>query len=456
LNVLAERVAPRSAATWIALAVLVAVSCEAARPVRDRVDPSDPTGDPIPTPNPTGDQLARARRRIDHVVFIVKENRTFDHLFGRFPGADGVTRGRLCDGSSIPLATAEDDSLGPKHSFLSGIIAINGGRMNCFDRLEQGEHLEAYVQYRRDQIPNYWRYAETFTLGDRFFSSSYGPTWVEHFWVIASQSDRFVDIERDRQVGADGVKGGYCDDPDERILSFPVLSPEEVQEVFRMEEEPDPEGVEALFVERWPCHDVRTMPDLLEREGIPWAYYMSDSPYFDVLRAIPHIRFGPMWRNVVDTSTLIPDIRAGRLPAVSWVMPPVAESDHPDYGGLCAGENWTVRVLNAIMRSPSWKRTVVFLTWDDFGGFYDHEPPPHLDIYGYGARVPLLVISPYAKPGEIFHATSDFSSVLRFIGKLHRLPPLTERDRRANDLSGTLDFSQEPLDPLVLEERLCP
>ena len=328
-----------------------------------------------------------SRQRIDHVVFIVKENRTFDHLFGQFPDADGVVEGRRCDGSVVSLARAEDDAPGPKHSFVSGILAINGGRMNCFDHLQGGDADQSYVQFDAEQIPNYWRYAQEFTLGDRFFSSSYGPTWVEHYWVIASQSDRFVDIERDL-VGTDGIKGGYCDDPEERILSFPIFSEQEEQQVFQMEEQPDPEGVEALFINRWPCSNVRTMPDLLEEAGISWAYYGSEQPNRDVLRAIPHIRYGPMWSKLLDVSELTDDIRRGELPAVSWVMPPIDESDHPDYAPLCPGENWTVRVLNEIMRSSAWDRTVVFLTWDDFGGFYDHVPPRTSTSMGTGLACP--------------------------------------------------------------------
>jgi phospholipase C len=440
----------------LVVAAMLCIQCDADRSAAPPLSASSGLDPDRASPSSSGtqEQVELSRERIDHVVFIVKENRTFDHLFGQFPGADGVEEGRRCDGSIVPLARADDDAPGPKHSFLSGILAINGGRMNCFDHLEGGEEDQSYVQYDPDQIPNYWRYAEEFTLGDRFFSSSYGPTWVEHFWVIASQSDRYVDVEREI-VGSDGVKGGYCDDPEERILSFPHLTDHEEKRVFRMEEQPDTEGIEALFIERWPCGNVRTMLDLLEEASIPWAYYGSEEPYRDVLRAIPHIRYGPMWRDVRDISELIGDIRRDRLPAVSWVIPPIDESDHPDYAALCPGENWTVRVLSEIMRSPAWGRTVVFLTWDDFGGFYDHVPPPHLDIYGYGPRVPLLVISPYAKRGFVFHETSDFSSVLRFIEKLHGLPALTARDRQANDLFGTLDLTQAPLDPLLLEERSC-
>jgi phospholipase C len=422
--------------------------------------PTTPDSITMPTPPPEvptiHDGWGLARRTIDHVVFIVKENRTFDHFFGRFPGADGATEGSRCDGSVVPLRRARDDSEGAMHSFLAGIVAINGGEMNCFDALDGGTNGETYVQYQPHQIPNYWRYAEEFTLADRFFSSAYGPTWIEHYWTVAAQSDRFVDIERDPSVGSDGIKGGYCDDPEERIRSFPRLTHDEKADVFRWEEEARTDPVEDLFILRWPCHDIQTLPDVLERASISWRYYTSEFPYVDVLRAIPHIRFGPMWENVPDESTFIPDLEAGRLRAVSWIMPPGPMSDHPDLdSSLCPGENWTVRTINAIMRSPEWENTAIFLTWDDFGGFYDHVPPPHVDVYGMGPRVPLLVISPWAKRGFVFNETSEFSSVLRFIEKLHGLPALTARDRTSNDLLGAFDFTQEPRKPLILQERDC-
>ena len=186
------------------------------------------------------------------------------------------------------------------------------------------------------------------------------------------------------------------------------------------------------MIERWPCHDIQTMPDLLEHAGISWKYYLSDTPYFDVMGTIPHIRYGPMWRDVVDTSTFVPDLQSGNMPQVTWLMPPTPESDHPGYGALCDGENWTVRTVNAIMQSPEWKHTAIFLTWDDFGGFYDHVPPPHLDVYGDGPRVPLIVISPYAQRGTVFHGTSDFTSVLRFMEELYGLP-VAHRARRERE-----------------------
>ena len=425
--------------------------------------PNTERGSSSPTPNSMTDEqkdartLRLARSKLRHIVFLVKENRTFDHLFGTFPGADGATEGRTCDGRVVPLRRARDDSPGAAHSFVAGLVAINGGLMNCFNEIDSGRHLEGYVQYRRDQIPNYWAYAETFTLADRFFSSSYGPTAVEHYWIIASQSDRFVDNERpDEGQGGDGPLGEYCDDPLERMWSFERLTAGEESAAYELEEKALViELKERFWIERWPCHDIRTMPDLLEKAGVSWRYYTGGSPYFMVIRGIPHIRYGPMWRKVVDDARFVGDVDAGRLPSVSWLVPDASVSDHPAYGNLCEGENWTVRQLNALMSRPAWRHTAVILTWDDFGGFYDHVPPPHVDIYGYGPRVPALVISPWARPGYVFSETADFSSVLKLISTIFDLPSLTDRDANANDLLGAFDFEQEPLPPLRLPEREC-
>jgi phospholipase C len=397
-----------------------------------------------------------ARRKVDHVIFIVKENRTFDHLFGRFPGADGATEGLTCDGTEVQLRRAHDDSPGAQHSFLAGIVAINGGEMNCFDQVSGGRALQGYVQYGRSQIPSYWAYARRFTLADRFFSSAYGPTMVEHYWIIAAQSDRFVDNIRAKQgQGGTGRVGEYCDDPLERALSFRRLSEADEARVFALEEEAAAPAIERYFIERWPCNDIRILPDHLEAAGISWRYYTTQSPYYQVIRSVPHVRYGPMWRKVVDTATFGPDVEAGRLPQVTWLIPPVSLSDHPAYGALCDGESWTVRTINTIMRSPEWRSTVIVLTWDDFGGFYDHVPPPHVDVYGMGPRVPAIIISPWARRGHVWSETAEFSSVLRLIETIFDVPALTERDRNANDMLGAFDFRQDPLPPLVLEERDC-
>jgi phospholipase C len=404
------------------------------------------------------DQIALSRRKIEHIVFIVKENRTFDHLFGGFPGADGVTWGQTCDGDRVPLRPAGDRVPEIDHGFVEGLVAINGGGMDCFDHLGGGEDLQSYLTYDREGIPNYWALAEHFTLADRFFSSIYGPTGVEHMWVIASQSDRFVDMERQGQYGT-GEPRERCLDPAERAYSFKVLTEKQEDEAFRLEEIPAIVPLTSRYwTERWPCSDIKILPDLLEARDISWKYYQGGHSQMKVMDGIEHVRFGPMWEKVVDNEEFLPDLEKAELPQVSWLIPPDGLNDHPRGGraSMCEGENWTVEILNALQESPYWEETAVVLTWDDFGGFYDHVAPPHVDLYGLGPRVPAIVISPWARPGYIDGRTYEFSSVLKFIETVFALPSLTERDRRASDMLGAFDFHQRPLDPLILEPRVCP
>ena len=441
------------AVAGFAVAVTGLVACPSS-PTTDEATPrSKPsaTVEPgaLPAPEPTDPAtLSAARREIEHIVFVIKENRTFDHLFGRFPGADGATAGVRCNGETIRLERAEDSTPDAGHSFTDGFVAINGGEMNCF-------HADGYNQYLERDIPNYWAYAREFVLADNFFSSIYGPTGVEHLWTFASQSDRFVDHERPGQF-ATGQRD-FCDDPFELMWSFKELTPAQEAEAFAMEEEGEEGvlGVRSLWTLRWPCTEVRVLPDLLEAQGISWKSYRGDNSFVQPLRMVRHVRFSEMWRHVVPDSEFIEDVQSGRLPSVSWLTPSFGLSDHPP-ASICKGENWLVQQLNALGSSPYWDSTAVVLTWDDFGGFYDHVVPPHVDIYGLGPRVPTIVISPFAKRGAIDSDVMEFSSVLRFIEQVFGLPALTERDRTADDMLSAFDFSQAPRPPLLLEPRTCP
>ena len=462
-------------------ALLVASSCSPATPARGgstkartgRPAYSPPSRSPEPTSTATGsspfdpyptpdiasaEQVALARRKITHVVFMVKENRTFDTYFGTYPGADGATRGRTCDGKTVPLVRAHDVTQGPDHSFQGGIHAIDGGRMDCFNTLYSGHDLQSYVQYGRDQIPNYWAYAKHFVLADRFFSSIYGPTGVEHVATVAAQTGRFIDHERANppgQFGTNGIPREYCEDPTERAYSLKRLAPGQIRRVGVLENEAQPG---ALFYRfgylRRACMDIKILPDELTKAGVSWNYYLGQDDYVETMKWIRHVRYGPEWSNVVSDDRFLTDLRAGKLPAVSWLIPDTAVSDHPP-DSVCAGENWTVRILNALQQSPEWKHTAVVVTWDDFGGFYDHVPPPHVDMYGMGPRVPMLLISPWARPGLIAHQTLEFSSVLKMIETIWGLPALTERDRNASDMLDLFDFTQKPNPKLILRQRDC-
>ena len=401
--------------------------------------------------------LELARSKLKHIVFLIKENRTFDHMYGRMKGVNGVTTGETCDGDTVPLRPAPNAAPDITHSFAAGLIAINGGEMNCFDRLSgEGGELGAYMQYRRADIPAYWAYAKHFALSDRFFSSVYGPTTVEHLWTMGGQSDRFVDVEREDQAGT-GKQGEYCKDKHERMLSFRKLNKLERRDAYQLEEIPDVDTLaERYWIERWPCTRMKVLMDLLERRGISWRYYMGGFIHQRAIRMIRQIRMTKRWNKVIKSEHFPEELREGRLPAMSWLTPPNGLSDHPAEGGICKGENWTVRTLNLLMKSEEWDNMAVILTWDDFGGFYDHVPPPHVDLYGMGPRVPAIVISPWAKPGFVDSHTYDFSSVLKTVEELHGLPSLGARDARADPMWNSFDFEQEPVEPLLLEQRDCP
>jgi phospholipase C len=410
---------------------------------------------------------------IEHVVFIIKENRSFDHYFGTYPGANGATKGGTLECGQNGCQPGPNVRLKPApyiqphditHGFSSGLYAINGGQMNGFNFIGQGEDLSGYVTHSRETLPAYWAYADRFVLADMFFTSMYGPTFPEHLYTVAAQSYGIVD----NKTNAD-TPGNYCDDPLEYTKRFPIedLTKKDVRTIMKLEEEITKEIPEQLYriSQYWEttrtCIDIRVLPDLLEKNRVSWKYYANPDVWMNGLQSIEHVRNGPMWKKVQPPEQYLADIERGRLPEVSWLIPPEGINEHPGAGtNVCKGENWTVEQVNAIMKSEYWPSTAIVIVWDDFGGFYDHVPPPHYDIMGLGPRTPALIISPWTRAGDnrdggaIDSTVYEFSSVLRFIEELHGLKSMTERDANADPLTGAFDFTQEPrLDPLILEPR---
>jgi phospholipase C len=445
---------------------------------------------PVPggatSPSPGTDRpgrVAPGETPIEHVVFLIKENRTFDHYFGRYPGAEGATQGgtvRCQQGQcrpagTVPLRVAPyTQPHDITHGFRSGLFAINGGRMNGFNVIGAGSDLSGYVQHSRATLPNYWAYADRFVLADRFFTSMYGPTFPEHLYTVAAQANGVVD----NKINTDSP-GNYCDDPLEYTRKFrDDLSGDDMSRIMHLEEQvAQDRGAYDEITSYWrrtrTCFNIPVLPDRLEKAGISWKYYANDNQWMNGLQAIKHIRNDPdIWGpKVVPPGEFIPDVRAGGLPQVSWLVPPEGHAnEHPGdcsagaefCTNVCLGENWTVQHVNAIMKSEAWASTVIVIVWDDFGGFYDHVPPPHYDTMGLGPRTPALVISPWTvrgdnpEGGSIDSTVYEFSSVLKFIEDLHGLRPMTERDRQADPLTGALDFDQRPrMKKLILPERDC-
>jgi phospholipase C len=424
--------------------VMIAAGCSSA-PGSERRSSSarDPASTSDVSPASSGPAHEPAERStpgwpIEHVVFLIKENRTFDNLFGTFPGANGVSFG-YDRGVRRRLTAGTDGSIGSEdipHCYTCSLEAWNHGRMDGFNQGAVSDRW-AYTQLHRVQLPNYWHWAREFVLADNFFSSAQGPSFPNHLYSIAAQSGGAHD--NPRRTGRFRSSNTFgCDAPKGQTVTIV-----------------DSEGHEKQVQ---PCFDFTTEGDLLTDADIDWAYYAAEPEQLGYIwsayAAIRHIRETNEWpRHVLPVDEVIGDIKADRLPPVTWITPRYEVSEHPQYN-FCLGENWSTRVIDSIMRSPMWKNTAIFVTWDDYGGFYDHEPPPQVDGFGFGIRVPLLVISPYARRGVIDHHLGEFSSVLRFIEENWGLTQLTNRDRDAMDLSYDFDFDfaqpPRPPDPLPL------
>jgi len=346
----------------------------------------------------------------------------------------------LANGRRVPLAHTPDHTLVDlAHNFQAARQSIHGGAMNGFSRLPgavQNGRMIALSQMHQTDIPNYWSYASRFTLDDHFFSTIAGPSFPNHMATVAAQSANTINNPH----GTGGSTWGCDSAPSGRV---DVLDP-----------------VTGRHHKVFPCFNILTLPDELQKRHVSWKYYAPPrfhSGYiWSSLDAIKHIRYSKRWTmDVPSDKTFVSDALHNRLPAVSWLVTNFLGSEHPPHSA-CAGENWTVRMINAVMRSPEWSHTAIFLTWDDFGGFYDHVVPPHINVLSLGPRVPTIVISPYSRRHTVDHATYDFTSMLKFIEKRFGLPALTTYDRHARSLAGSLDFRQKPLPPLVLHQRTCP
>jgi phospholipase C len=419
----------------------VAGACSSSGTVTTDAPSSSP-----PTPSPsvitTGSPHAFNADALDtkfpikHVVFLIKENRTFDNLFGTFPGANGQTWG-MDHGVRRPLTRGTDQRAHDiPHCYPCALAAYDGGKMDGFNQSSYADQW-AYTQLHKDQLPNYWHWAGQNVLFDNFFASAQGPSFPNHLYSIAAQSGGAHDNPRRLPGLTHGSNTFGCDAPKSQLV-----------------EVVDSEGKTRMIP---PCFDFETEGDLLNGAHIPWAYYAADEQQkgyiWSAYSAIRRYREHPArWNDhIFPVDNVIQDIKANILPPVTWITPRFELSEHPEYN-FCHGENWSTQVIDAIMQSPMWKSTAIFLTWDDYGGFYDHVPPPQVDDFGFGVRVPMLVLSPYARQGVVSHELGEFSSVLRFVEDNWGLTQLTKRDRQATPLSSAFDFQQAPRppDPLPL------
>ncbi len=413
--------------------------------------------------------------KIEHVVIIMQENRSFDSYFGTFPGADGIPMQNgvpavcLPDpelGSCVrPYHDSADKNHGGPHGVRDASNDIDGGRMDGF--IPQAESsmgttcnapgkppcspngpTDVMGYHDQREIPNYWAYAKNFVLQDRMFEPNASWSLPAHLFMVSEWSAKC------RQV----------DDP----MSC-------TSEIGRPQSLRGPGTVGALPNYAW-----TDLTYLLHKHNVSWKYYVAEGTEPDceddemTCTLKPQSAGTPeIWNplpffttvhqdnelgNIQTLDHFLADVQAGTLPAVSWVVPNGKVSEHPS-ALVSAGQAYVTGLINAIMQSPLWSSTAIFLAWDDWGGFYDHVIPPTVDVNGYGLRVPGLVISPYAKRGYIDHQTLSFDAYVKFIeddflngqrldpktdGRPDPRPGVRENASQLGNLIKDFDFSQSP------------
>lgn len=359
-------------------------------------------------------------------------------MFGRFPHANGATTFVGREGKRHPLAhEPQTMAFDIEHNMNAGLKGMDSGKMDHFAEIrgaiQHGVDL-ADSQFRRKDIPNYWRYARTFTLADHLFSSVAGTSFANHLFTVAAGDGGAL-------TNPTGPNWGCDAGPDEIVKQRTAVG-----------------TVRSIS----PCFDFPSLTDALDARGVSWRYYApqegQNGYIWSTLDAIKHVRDGADWStHVVPYTQFATDAASGQLPAVSWVVQPPYLADHPPHD-ICVGENWSVAQLNAVMSSATtWDSTAVVLVWDDFGGFYDHVPPPRGPDprVQYGPRVPAIIISPYARSGYVDHHFFTLSSLLKLAQHVFGLSPLPNMDPRPGNLMSAFNFHRVPAPPLLLKERAC-
>ncbi|HEX7976042.1 MAG TPA: alkaline phosphatase family protein [Anaerolineales bacterium] len=429
--------------------------------------------------------------KIKHVVIIMQENRSFDEYFGTYPGADGFPMQNGVPAVCVPDPQAKqcvkpyhdpnDRNTGGPHGAIHAQKDINGGKMDGFIRIQENSRKNCQDPFNpacsafngppdvmgyhdAREIPNYWAYAENFVLQDRMFEPNASWSLPEHLFMVSGWSAKCASHDPQSCVN--------------ELQSVDVLGGRANQNA-RGNANP-------------PIYAWTDLTYLLYKNKVSWAYYVAsgtqpdcandavDCPPLPQNARTPEIWNPLPWfdtvnqdgqaQNIQDIANFYKAARGGSLPAVSWVVPNGRVSDHPP-ALVSASQTYVTGLINTLMQGPDWNSTAIFLTWDDWGGFYDHVAPPVVDQNGYGLRVPALVISPYARKGYIDHQTLSFDAYLKFIeddflggqridpqtdGRPDPRPTVRESVPVLGDLTLDFDFSQPPGKPLVLPVHPAP
>ena len=429
--------------------------------------------------------------KLQHIIFIVQENHSFDNYFGTFPGVNGfnnappccadfigaetmagwpqnffltrpfhqdVTKPIMIVGDELPpgVEDAEEMSAPSANSSLTGPFPFgdeisidlnhasaaaradwNNGAMNGFV-VTEGKDTMGY--YDGTDIPYYWDYASSYVIADNFFSSQMGPSFPNHLYIASGTNGPGANVNGNANRGR-WLKNGYVVD------NYPGTT------------------FYGLAL------DWMALAQELTQSNVSWSWYTGENPsvpsYWNVLPYFSYFQQNPnqLKLHLKSVKAFASDIANGQLPAVSWITPgewaPPAEpsgcigsmSEHPPARIDC-GMDYVAYLVNRVMESQFWASSAIVITWDDYGGFYDHVSPPRVDMYGEGFRVPAIVISPWARHAYIDHTPYEFASLLKMVEdnwNLPRLPNPNDRDELSSigDMANAFDFSQTPLPTLI-------
>ncbi len=425
-------------------------------------------------------QAATGIHKIKHIVVIMQENRSFDSYFGTFPGADGIpglggnpgTPPCLPDpnagGCDQPFHDQFDENWGGPHAYDSALKDIDGGAMDgfvaskestkqCSNPLNPGcssGDMDVMGYHDGADIPNYWTYAQDFVLQDHMFESVLSWSLPSHLYMLSGWSAHCTSADPSSCTSAvekPGLPPGYLGTTKAPIYAWTdityLLHEHHVSWRYYVFKGSEPDCEQDTLI---------TCPPVKQNAQTPGIW--NPLPYFTTVQQDGQLA------NIVSLKYFFRAAAAGTLPAVSWIDPTQAVSEHPP-GLVSAGQSYVTGLVNTIMQSPEWDSTAIFLTWDDWGGFYDHLAPPSVDALGYGLRVPGLVISPYAKSGYVDHQTLSFDAYLKFIeddflggarldpttdGRSDPRPDVRENQSALGDLTSDFDFTQTPRAPVLL------
>ncbi|MGA7094971.1 MAG: alkaline phosphatase family protein [Candidatus Cybelea sp.] len=374
-------------------------------------------------------RAARLTTPIKHVVFIVQENRSFNNIFMGYPGAKTAKYGYDSSGGKVELKKISFKSgVDPAHDSNAFFTACNGTgklpgtncQMNGWDLEPLAPKNSAYAYLPKSEVAPYWTLAHEYVLADRMFASNLDGSFVAHQYMVAAYASHTVDFPIG-DWGCEGSGGDSVGTLTQKRTYGPAVAP---------------------------CFDIPTIAGEADTAGVSWRFYADgDFSLWNSYQADSAIYNGPDWNADIETSSqFLTDASQDKLAAISWVTPTWQNSDHPGIHSA-TGPAWVASVVNAVGTSQLWNSTAIFIIWDDWGGWFDPVPPVFEDYDGLGFRVPLLIVSPYAKQGSVTHEQYETTSIVRFIEDDFGLAQLAKADARANDPANdpnVFDFSQKP------------